>query len=250
MKNLIKRSEKRAPETKLEALPLEHVAVIMDGNRRWAAERALPGAAGHKAGVKSLKRLVRYLGERGLKFLTVYAFSSENWQRKEEEVKYLLKLFTDVLNDEFQELAENRVRLRFIGDLARMPEKLRLSMEESMDKTCENKGLNLQVAINYGSRLELSQAARRIALDVKEGRLQPEDVDEELISRYLYTDSVPDPELLIRTGGEMRLSNYLLWQCAYTEFYVTSVLWPDFSPEEFELAISEFKHRNRRYGGD
>ncbi len=256
MKNLVnskareERTKQKLAAAKQAALPLSHVAVIMDGNRRWAAERSLPGAAGHRAGVKSLKRLVRYLGERKLDYLTVYAFSSENWQRKEEEVSYLLKLFTDVLNDEFRELAENQVRLRFIGDLDRMPEKLRASMQESMDKTKTNTGLNLQVAINYGSRLELSQAAKKIAKDVKEGRLDPEEISEELVSSYLYTDSLPDPELLIRTGGEMRLSNYLLWQCAYTEFYVTQVLWPDFSPEEFELAVSEFKHRNRRYGGD
>ncbi|MBI1269306.1 di-trans,poly-cis-decaprenylcistransferase [bacterium] len=222
----------------------------MDGNRRWARERLLPRAAGHQAGVKSLKRLVRYVGERALKYLTVYAFSSENWQRKEEEVSYLLKLFSDVLDDEFAELAENKVRLRFIGDLERMPAKLKNSMLETMEKSRENTGLSLQVAINYGSRLELTQAARAIAMDVKRGLLDPESIDENMLSRYLYTADLPDPELLIRTGGEMRLSNYLLWQSAYTEFYVTSTLWPDFKPEDFDLAVSEFSHRNRRYGGD
>ncbi|MCB9468745.1 MAG: di-trans,poly-cis-decaprenylcistransferase [Candidatus Obscuribacterales bacterium] len=222
----------------------------MDGNRRWARERLLPRAAGHQAGVKSLKRLVRYVGERSLKYLTVYAFSSENWQRKEEEVSYLLKLFSDVLDDEFAELAENKVRLRFIGDLERMPAKLKNSMLESMENSRENTGLNLQVAINYGSRLELTQAARAIAMDVKRGLVDPESIDENMLSRYLYTADLPDPELLIRTGGEMRLSNYLLWQSAYTEFYVTSTLWPDFKPEDFDLAVSEFSHRNRRYGGD
>ena len=175
---------------------------------------------------------------------------SENWQRKEEEVSYLLKLFSDVLDDEFAELAENKVRLRFIGDLERMPAKLKNSMLESMENSRENTGLNLQVAINYGSRLELTQAARAIAMDVKRGLVDPESIDENMLSRYLYTADLPDPELLIRTGREMRLSNYLLWQSAYTEFYVTSTLWPDFKPEDFDLAVSEFSHRNRRYGGD
>lgn len=247
---MVKRGASKQFEEGAEALPLDHVAIIMDGNRRWARERLLPRAAGHQAGVKSLKRLVRYVGERSLKYLTVYAFSSENWQRKEEEVSYLLKLFSDVLDDEFAELADNKVRLRFIGDLERMPTKLKNSMLETMEKSRENTGLSLQVAINYGSRLELTQAARAIAMDVKRGLLDPESIDEDLLSRYLYTADLPDPELLIRTGGEMRLSNYLLWQSAYTEFYVTSTLWPDFKPEDFDLAVSEFSHRNRRYGGD
>lgn len=250
MNNLVKRGASKQFEEGAEALPLDHVAIIMDGNRRWARERLLPRAAGHQAGVKSLKRLVRYVGERSLKYLTVYAFSSENWQRKEEEVSYLLKLFSDVLDDEFAELADNKVRLRFIGDLERMPAKLKNSMLETMEKSRENTGLSLQVAINYGSRLELTQAARAIAMDVKRGLLDPDSIDEDLLSRYLYTADLPDPELLIRTGGEMRLSNYLLWQSAYTEFYVTSTLWPDFKPEDFDLAVSEFSHRNRRYGGD
>lgn len=229
-------------------LPLEHIAIIMDGNRRWAKNRHLPGAQGHKKGVESLKRIVKYCGEKGLGYLTVYAFSSENWQRKEEEVKYLLKLFNDVLKDEFTELSENKVRLRFIGDLTKMPPKLRESMTESMEDSKSNTGLNLQVAINYGSRQEIAQATKRIAEDVVSGSLDPELVNEETLSKYLYTSEIPDPELLIRTGGEMRLSNYLLWQSAYTEFYVTETLWPDFTPDDFDEAIREFTQRNRRYG--
>ena len=247
MNKLAKRNRAET-ESKAEALPLKHVAIIMDGNRRWAKERSRPSAQGHKEGVKSLKRLVRYVGEKSLDYLTVYAFSSENWQRKQEEVSYLLKLFGDVLSNEFAELAENRVRLNFIGDLEKMPERLKKSMDESMEKTRNNKGLSLQVAINYGSRQELATAAKRMAEDVKKGLVDPEEVDENLLSRYLYTSEIPDPELLIRTGGEMRLSNYLLWQSAYTEFYVTQTLWPDFKPEDFDLAIEEFKSRNRRYG--
>lgn len=231
-------------------LPVEHVAVIMDGNRRWANKHNLPGVVGHKEGVKSLKRLVKHVGALKLRYLTVYAFSSENWQRSEEEVGYLMQLFTDVLVDEVQELAENKVRLRFIGQRSTMPDKLRERMEESVKSTFMNTGLNLQVAINYGSRQEITDAARELAVAVQEGKLRPEDIDEKLVSQHLYTKEIPDPELLIRTGGEMRLSNYLLWQSAYTEFYVTPALWPEFQPRHFDEAIREFTRRERRWGGD
>lgn len=248
--NRLAKRDKTKKTGKDISLPLNHVAIIMDGNRRWAEERRKPKAIGHKEGVKSLKKIVKFAGEIGLPYLTVYAFSSENWQRKEEEVSYLLKLFSDVLDDEFSELSQNQVCLRFIGDLEKMPDKLKQSMYASMEKTKNNQGLGLQVAINYGSRQELANAAKRIASDVKEGSLDLESIDENTLSDYLYTREIPDPELLIRTGGELRLSNYLLWQSAYTEFYVTNTLWPDFGPEDFELAIEEFKRRNRRYGGD
>ncbi len=229
-------------------LPLSHVAIIMDGNRRWATKRHLPRAIGHKHGVKSLKALVKHVGALSLPYLTVYAFSSENWQRSEEEVGYLMRLFTDVLSEEFQELADNQVKLRFIGDLAAMPEKLRASMAEAVEKTKDNSGLNLQVAINYGSRLEITQAVRKIAQAVRDGKLDANTVDDQTINQYLYTSGIPDPELLIRTGGEMRLSNYLLWQSAYTEIYVIEKLWPDFTPADFDEAVSEFTRRERRYG--
>lgn len=241
-------AEKSATGLPLSPGVLSHVAIIMDGNRRWASKRGLPGAVGHNEGVKSLKRLVKHAGACSLRYLTVYAFSSENWQRGEEEVGYLLRLFADVLSDEFQELYENGVRLRFIGDLAAMPDKLSKSMEEATEKTKDNTGLNLQVAINYGSRLEITEALRKIAIDVRDGKLDPETIDEALVSRYLYTHNIPDPELLIRTGGEMRLSNYLLWQSAYTEIYVTAKLWPDFTPTDFDEAVREFAKRERRYG--
>ncbi len=230
------------------ALPLKHVAVIMDGNRRWAQQRKLPKLAGHQEGVKSLKRLVKYVGSAGLEFLTVYAFSSENWHRADEEVSYLLKLFVQVLTDEVTELHKNNVRLRFIGKLDSMPEELRIKMNKAEEKTALNSGLNLQVAINYGSRLEITEALKKIARDAMAGKIELENLDENLVGQYLYTKDIPDPELLIRTGGEMRLSNYLLWQSAYTEIYITEVLWPDFSPEHFDKSIEEFKTRNRRYG--
>jgi undecaprenyl diphosphate synthase len=239
-----------APAQGASGLPLEHVAIIMDGNRRWADKRHYPRLKGHQEGVKCLKRLVRHVGAQGLKYLTVYAFSSENWQRTEEEVNYLFELFGRVLTDEFAELAENGVKLTFLGQLAAVPPRLRRSMENTMQKTAGNSGLALQVAINYGARLEITDAVKQLAEQVKAGTLQPQDITEELIAKHLYTAGIPDPELLIRTGGEMRLSNYLLWQSAYTEIYVTPTLWPEFSPEHFDLAIEEFIRRNRRWGGD
>ncbi|MCC7530328.1 MAG: isoprenyl transferase [Candidatus Melainabacteria bacterium] len=231
-------------------LPLKHVAIIMDGNRRWADQRKLPRLSGHKEGVKSLKRLVRHAGSIGLEYLTVYAFSSENWQRSREEVRYLFELFSNVLRDEFDELSENRVRLRFIGDMSTIPARLKKSFERSMEESKHNTGLNLQVAINYGSRLEITQAAKRIAAEAAAGLLAPADITEELLNSYLFTGEIPDPEMMIRTGGEMRLSNYLLWQAAYSELYITPILWPDFTPENFDEAIEEYAQRNRRYGGD
>ena len=232
------------------ALPLEHVAIIMDGNRRWADMRRYPRLKGHQEGVKSLKRLVRHVGARGLKYLTVYAFSSENWQRTEEEVNYLFELFGRVLTDEFAELADNGVKLSFLGQLEAVPTRLKRSMQNTMAKTANNTGLSLQVAINYGARLEITDAVKKIASLVKAGKLEPEQITEELINNHLYTAGIPDPELLIRTGGEMRLSNYLLWQSAYTELFITPTLWPEFSPEHFDQAIADFVQRNRRWGGD
>jgi len=231
-------------------LPLQHVAIIMDGNRRWADQRGLARLLGHKEGVKVLKQLVRHVGALDLRYLTVYAFSSENWQRSKEEVNYLFELFANVLRDEVDDLVENKVRLNFIGDLSQVPIKLRHKIESSVAKTCGNTGLSLQVAINYGSRLEIAEAAKQIAVDVLSGKLKPDEINEQLVNSYLYTRDIPDPELLIRTGGEMRLSNYLLWQSAYTELYVTDVPWPQFTPAEFDKAILEFTNRERRYGGD
>lgn len=233
------------PEPKL---PLEHVAIIMDGNRRWADKKHWPRLKGHQEGTRSLKRLVRHVGALGLNYLTVYAFSSENWQRSNDEVNYLFELFGKVLGEELKELAQNNVRLRFIGQLSRVPSGLMKEMQKSMDATASNTGLNLQVAINYGSRLELTEAMQEISREVQAGRLSPDEITEETINNHLYTRGLPDPELLIRTGGEMRLSNYLLWQQAYTELYVTEVLWPDFTPEEFDKAIVEFTGRQRRWG--
>ncbi|MBY0551331.1 MAG: isoprenyl transferase [Candidatus Obscuribacterales bacterium] len=237
-----------APETSAEQLGIKHVAIIMDGNRRWADKRHMPRLLGHREGVQSLKRLVKHAALRQLRYLTVYAFSSENWTRSQEEVEYLMDLFGRVLTDELAELAEAKVRLRFIGDLAGMPLELQRRLSQSMEKTEQNTGLNLQVALNYGSRLELTEATRRIANAVQAGTLKVDQITPDLIAQYLYTKDLPDPDLMIRTGGEMRLSNYLLWQSAYTELYVTEVMWPEFDEDEFDKALAEFSNRQRRYG--
>lgn len=242
---------KLKPDSSLpNPLPLHHVAIIMDGNRRWADTHKKPRLLGHREGVQSLKRLVKHAGTLRLPYLTVYAFSSENWQRGAEEVDYLMNLFREVVTKEIDELAQNNVKLRFIGNLQDMPAPLVQDFAKAQEKTAANTGLNLQVALNYGSRLEISQAVRKIAEAVVSGQLRVDQITPELISSQLYTADLPDPDLMIRTGGEMRLSNYLLWQSAYTELYITPVMWPDFTPAEFDRAIEEFSARQRRYGGD
>jgi undecaprenyl diphosphate synthase len=243
-------SSKHATSAEKSTLPLRHVAIIMDGNRRWADQRALPRFLGHKEGVQSLKRLVKHVTERQLEYLTVYAFSSENWQRGKEEVDYLMQLFNEVLKHEIDELAKSGARLKFIGDLAEMPIDLQDGLRRASEKTESNSGLNLQVALNYGSRLELTQAVQALAMQVAAGTLSPNEITTEMISDNLYTAGLPDPDLMIRTGGDMRLSNYLLWQSAYTELYVTTQLWPDFTPADFDLAVEDFSARQRRYGGN
>lgn len=222
----------------------------MDGNRRWADSQGLPRLFGHKQGVHSLKRLVKHVIARKLEYLTVYAFSSENWQRGQEEVDYLLDLFRDVLKGELAELSSAGARLRFIGYVDGMPGDLRKALKQAEVQTAANDRLNLQVALNYGSRLEIVQAIKRLVAEAKSGAVDENSINEELVSNYLYTAGIPDPDLMIRTGGEMRLSNYLLFQAAYTELYVTSTMWPEFTPADFDRAIVEFETRQRRYGGD
>ncbi|MBX9690608.1 MAG: isoprenyl transferase [Candidatus Obscuribacterales bacterium] len=233
-----------------EAAQAKHVAIIMDGNRRWADRKHVPRVWGHKEGVQSLKKLVKHAAKIKLQYMTVYAFSSENWQRGPDEVDYLFELFSRVLGDELEELHAANVRLRFIGKLEAMPENLQNGFKNAMELTGNNSGLNLQIALNYGSRLEIAEACKEIAAEVERGNLKIEEITPELISAHLYTRDIPDPDLLIRTGGEMRLSNYLLWQSAYTELYVTELMWPEFDEIEFDKALSEFKNRQRRYGGN
>lgn len=232
----------------IQSCGLKHVAIIMDGNRRWAKKKHLPTLMGHKKGVDALRTLVRYGSDHGLQALTVYAFSTENWQRSTEEVGYLIRLFVEALSMELADLHRNNVQIRFIGDLNAFPADLKKLIESAHAQTAENTGLKFQIAANYGGRQELTNAMRQLAEAVQQGRLQPADITEASIQQHLYTQALPDLDLLIRTGGDSRISNYLLWQCAYAEFYVTETLWPDFTPQAFEAAVASFADRERRYG--
>ncbi|MBE7706586.1 MAG: isoprenyl transferase [Cyanobacteria bacterium SIG30] len=225
-------------------LDLKHIAIIMDGNRRWAKERMLPSAMGHKKGVESLKDIVKSAHKFGIKYITVYAFSTENWKRPEEEVTFLMELLATTIANEVVELDKNNVKLKFIGDLNGLSKKLQKILKDAEEKTKNNNGVNLQIAINYGSRLEITNAIKEI---IKKG-YKEEEINEEIIKNHLYTKNIPDPDLLIRTGGEKRISNYLLWQIAYSEILVTNVYWPDFKENELTNAIKEFSERQRRYG--
>ncbi|WP_416207932.1 isoprenyl transferase [Coleofasciculus sp. LEGE 07092] len=225
-----------------------HVAVIMDGNGRWAKHRGLPRIMGHRQGVDALKKLLRCCKDWGIEALTAYAFSTENWGRPLEEVDFLMTLFERVLMRELQEMIEENVRIQFVGNLAALPRSLQDQIERSMTATQGNSGIQFTVATNYGGREEILQACRAIATQVQQGKIQPDEIDEALFSRYLYTANVCDPDLLIRTSGEMRLSNFLLWQMAYGELYITEALWPDFDRTQFHQALSAYQQRHRRFG--
>lgn len=227
---------------------LKHIAIIMDGNRRWAKEKNLPSAFGHKKGVDALKTTMRACDDFGIKYLTVYAFSTENWNRKPEEVSFLMDLLGTTLQNELQEMHENNVVISFIGDTTKLSEKLQNILKNSVEKTKNNTGVNLQIAFNYGARDEIVNAVKNISKKISTGKLSPEDITENVISQNLYTKNIPDPDLLIRTGGEMRISNYLLWQIAYSELLVTKRYWPEFNKESLAEAILEFHNRHRRYG--
>ena len=225
-----------------------HVAVIMDGNGRWAKQRGLPRIMGHRKGVDTLKKLLRCCRDWGVEALTAYAFSTENWGRPTREVDFLMALFERVLRKELQEMMEEGVRIQFVGDLAALPDTLQQEIDKAVTQTRNNRGIRFSVATNYGGRQEILQACQAIAQQVKTGHLQPEDINESLFSRHLYTSDISDPDLLIRTSGEMRISNFLLWQLAYSEFYITDTLWPDFDTDEFHQAMKAFQARDRRFG--
>ena len=227
---------------------LKHVAIIMDGNRRWAKQNNLPSAFGHKKGVDSLKSIMRACDDFGIKYLTVYAFSTENWNRKPEEVNFLMDLLGQTLKNELKEMHENGVVINFIGNTKQLSPKLQEILNEAVEVTKNNSGVRLQIAFNYGSRNEITSAVRIIAEKIQNNELKIDDINENIISDCLYTASIPDPDLLIRTGGEMRVSNYLLWQIAYSEIYVTKTLWPEFDKAAFAKAIEDFHSRQRRYG--
>ena len=223
---------------------LKHIAIIMDGNRRWAKEKNLPSAFGHKKGVEALKETLRACNDFGVKYLTVYAFSTENWNRKQEEVDFLMNLVAVTLTNELAEMHKENVQIHFIGDLTRLSESLQKILANAVETTKNNTGVVLQIALNYGSRNEIVQAVQRI----NDSGIKSEDITEELISNYLYTAGVPDPDILIRTGGEQRISNYLLWQIAYSEIIIRNEYWPEFGKNLLAECIQEFGKRQRRYG--
>ena len=225
-----------------------HVAIIMDGNGRWATARGMPRVAGHSEGVKAVRNTVRTAGEVGIEYLTLYAFSSENWNRPRHEVSTLMSLLERSIDRELPELMTRNVRFRAIGRPNGVPAEVRRRIDHVVDATAANSGLTLVMAFNYGARDEIVDACRRLARDVRDGQVEPEEIDEVRIGRALYTDGVPDPDLLIRTSGEMRLSNFLLWQIAYTELWVTDTRWPDFEPRDLYLALANFQQRDRRFG--
>ena len=227
----------------------QHVAIILDGNGRWAKAKGMPRNYGHAQGSKNVEKICEEAWRMGIKYLTVYAFSTENWNRPKEEVNALMKLLRNYMKTCLKTAAKNDMKVRVIGDITKLDEDIQKRILELEEATKNNGGLNFQIAINYGSRDEITRAVRALAEDVKKGKLMPEEVDETCIEKYLDTHDIPDPDLLIRTSGEQRLSNYLLWQLAYTEFYFTDVPWPYFTKQELEKAIEQYNSRDRRYGG-
>jgi len=231
----------------VQRLP-KHVAVIMDGNGRWAKQRGLPRIMGHRRGVDTLKDLLRCCKDWGIQALTAYAFSTENWGRPLEEVDFLMTLFQRVLRQELREMVEEGVQIRFVGELGSLPGPLQEEIDRAVAQTRHNQRIQFIVATNYGGRGEILQACRAIAEQVRQEKLQLEDIDENLFQQHLYTTGICDPDLLIRTSGELRISNFLLWQMAYTEIYVTETLWPDFDRSEFHRALQNYQQRHRRFG--
>ena len=236
-----------SPEAKA-SLP-QHVAIIMDGNGRWAKQRSLPRVEGHRQGAESARTIIRTAGELGIKYLTLYAFSAENWNRPKDEVDALMKYLIHYLKTETPELNKNNVRLEVIGQIYRLPENVQEHLKKSIATLSKNSGLTLVMALSYGSRIEIVDAVRGIAEKVKRGKLDPVDINEQVFAQHLYTRNIPDPDLLIRTSGEMRVSNFLLWQISYAELVITPTLWPDFRKPQFFAALEEYARRHRRFGG-
>jgi undecaprenyl diphosphate synthase len=226
----------------------KHVAIIMDGNNRWAKKRLLPGISGHKSGVEAVKAAVRTSAKAGVEVLTLFAFSSENWRRPEKEVSALMQLFTLALEKEVRKLHKNNLRLKILGDVSAFSEKIQCLVREAETLTAENTGMTLVIAANYGGQWDMANAARRLAEDVERGLIQPNDITEASVQKYIGLGDLPAVDLLIRTGGEQRISNFLLWQSAYAEFYFSDAYWPDFDEKEYGRALDAFKSRTRRFG--
>lgn len=231
----------------LKKIP-RHVALIMDGNGRWAQERGLPRIEGHKEGAQAVRAVLRAAAQAGVEFITVYAFSTENWKRPPQEIDGLMKLLVSSLNAYEQELHDNQIRLRIMGQFERLPLPVRMRLQKTLDATAHYTNHTFIIALSYGSRTEIADAAKKIAEKVKAGTLDPKKIDEQTVADHLYLPDVPDPELMIRTSGELRLSNFLLWQLSYAEFHITDTYWPDFREEHFYQALAAFNGRDRRYG--
>lgn len=240
--------QKQAGQVDMSNLP-RHVAVIMDGNGRWAQKRGLPRTAGHKAGAENFRTIATYCKDLGIDYLTVYAFSTENWKRPAAEVDAIMGLLDDYLHESIETMARDNIRLRFLGDVSVLSPKLRALIDETDELTRHITGFQANICLNYGGRDELVRAARRFARDCVDGKRSPEELTEADFPDYLWSTGLPDPELLIRPGGELRVSNFLLWQCAYSEIYVTDTLWPDFGREELDRALAWYQTRDRRFGG-
>nr|WP_246082005.1 isoprenyl transferase [Peptacetobacter hominis] len=232
----------------MEKMPA-HIAIIMDGNGRWAKARFLPRTAGHKAGVETIRKIVKEANRLGIKYLTLYAFSTENWKRPKLEVDALMNLLVTYLRGEVSELDKNNVKINVVGDYKKLPEACVNELEKAMNITGDNTGVNLNLALNYGGRNDIKNAVVEIAAMCRDGKLNPEDITEDIIKNHLSTAEIPDPDLVIRTSGEQRLSNFLLWDVAYSEFYYTDIHWPDFDEEELQKAVYSYQNRDRRFGG-
>lgn len=226
-----------------------HIAIIMDGNGRWAKEHNLPRSMGHKAGVETIRPIVTECSELGVKYLTLYAFSTENWIRPKEEVTALMKLLVEYLKNEFEELNSKGVVINYIGDIRKLPVECQFELNNAYKNTKDNKGLILNLALNYGGRDEIVHAFKDICRDIKCGKLSEDDINEQVLGKYMYTRDIPDPDIIIRPSGEKRLSNFMLWQCAYSEFWYANIYWPDFKKEDLIQAIIDYQNRDRRFGG-
>lgn len=239
------RKSNPAPQRELPT----HIAIVMDGNGRWAKRRGLPRSAGHKVGAEAFRTIANYAKSIGLKYLTVYAFSTENWKRSPEEVEAIMELLERYLSEAIRDMNKNKVRFCFFGDLSRLSPQLREEARIAVEESKQYEGVQVNFCLNYGGRAEIVRAARRFAQDCLDGKCRPEDLTEAHFSELMYSAGIPDPELVIRPGGELRTSNFLLWQSAYAEYYFTDVLWPNFGPKELDKAIAAYQQRNRRFGG-
>lgn len=226
-----------------------HIAIVMDGNGRWAKRRGLPRQAGHKVGAEAFRTIANYAKSIGLSYLTVYAFSTENWKRSDDEVDAIMELLERYLREAIADMDKNRVRFCFFGDLSRLSPELQEEARIAAERSAKYEGVQVNFCLNYGGRAEILRAAQRFAAQCAAGEAKPEELTEQRFSELMYSAGIPDPELVIRPGGELRISNFLLWQSAYAEYYFTDVLWPDFGPKDLDLAIDAFNHRNRRFGG-